>query len=269
MSIFNHLDTKSYLRYYISELPRKGRGEGTKIARHLKVSTTLVSQILAGEKSFTPEQAQGLCDYLGLQGLEADYLTFLVQQDRAGTLELKRYWKNKLDELRSQAVKLANRVQPKRVLNENDRAIFYSSSLYSAIRLFTSVGEEGKSLLDICERFDLSRAKASDILKFLVDRGLCAELKERYFLGDQSTHLEFGSPHLARHLSNWRLRSIQQSENLTQKELMYTAPVSLSKDDFELLREEMVEFIKKFLEKVHASPAEEIACFNMDFFWIK
>jgi hypothetical protein len=50
---------------------------------------------------------------------------------------------------------------------------------------------------------------------------------------------------------------------------MYTAPVSLSRADFRALREEMVQFVQKFLKKVHASPAEEIACLNLDFFWIK
>ena len=77
------------------------------------------------------------------------------------------------------------------------------------------------------------------------------------------------SPHLLRHHSNWRIRAIQQSENLSAQELMYTAGVSLSKQDFNLLREEMVGFIKRFLSQVHASPAEEIACLNLDFFWIK
>jgi hypothetical protein len=38
-------------------------------------------------------------------------------------------------------------------------------------------------------------------------------------------------------------------------------------EDFMALREEIVVFIKKFLEKVHASPAEEIAYLKLDFFW--
>src|SRR6185437_12496976 len=151
MSIFNFSDTKSYLRHYITELPRKGRGEGTRIAKHLRVSTTLVSQVLTGEKSFTLEQARSLCDYLGLSGVDADYLMFLVEHDRAGTTELKRYWNSKLDELRNRALKLSNRIKPRRVLNDQERAIFYSTPLYSAIRLFTSVGENGKSLVEICE----------------------------------------------------------------------------------------------------------------------
>jgi uncharacterized protein (TIGR02147 family) len=269
MSIYNFTDTKTFLKHYISELPRKGRGEGTRIARRLGVSTTLVSQVLAGEKSFTPEQTRSLTEHLGLTGLDADYLMFLVQQDRAGSVELKKYWKAKLAELRDRALKLSTRVRPQRVLNDQECATFYSTPLFSAIRLFTSVGNNGKSVAEICERFEVPRSKAVEMLKFLVETGLCLEKKDRFFLGAQSTHLEHGSHNLLRHHSNWRVRAIRQSEDLTDQELMYTAPVSLSKSDFESLREEMVGFIKKFLTKVHASPAEDIACFNLDFFWIK
>ncbi len=46
-------------------------------------------------------------------------------------------------------------------------------------------------------------------------------------------------------------------------------PISISKTSFEKLREEMVKFIKKFLEEVHACDPEELACLNLDFFWIK
>lgn len=269
MSVFQAKDLKSYLKRYIASLPKNGRGEVTRLSRALRVSSTLISQVLSGAKTLTPEQAQLLIGYLGLSGLDADYITFLIQHERAGSEELRRFWKTKLDETRERSLKLATRVTTDRVLSDQERAVFYSSPMYSAIRLFCSVGETGKSLNEICERFELPRARAAEMIKFLVETGLCAERKERFVMGAQKTHLEQGSPHLLRHHSNWRIRAILQSESLNEKELMYTAPVSLSKTDFDHLREEMVGFIKKFLSTVHASPAEEIACFNLDFFWIK
>lgn len=269
MSIFNFDDSRPFLKHYLTTLPSKGRGEATKIARHLRISTTLVSQVLAGEKSFTPEQAQALVEYLGLAGLEADHFQFMIHFERAGTKELKKYWRGKLDELKTKALNLSQRVQPAKNLTDQERSVFYSTALFSAIRLYTSVGKDGKSLAEIAERFEISRAKAADILKFLVETGLCRLEDDRYSMGSQSTHVELGSPHLMRHHSNWRVRAIRQSEELSEEELMYTSVVSLSRRDFNLLREEMVKYIKEFLKTVHASPAEEIACFNMDFFWIK
>lgn len=69
--------------------------------------------------------------------------------------------------------------------------------------------------------------------------------------------------------TSWRLRAIQAAENLDEGELIYTANVALSEVDFQSLREEMVVFIKHFIKQVEPSPSENIACFNLDWFWIR
>lgn len=65
------------------------------------------------------------------------------------------------------------------------------------------------------------------------------------------------------------MKAIQYADDLSETELMFTSPASLSREDFNRLRKKMVLFIQDFLKEVHASPAEDIACFNIDFFWIK
>lgn len=269
MSPFAFEASRTFLKRYLESLPKRGRGESMRIAKALGVSTSLVSQVLAGEKSFTAEQARSLVGYLGLSGPEADYLFFLICWERAGSPELRAFWKEKLEETKALALKVSSRLRPERRLGDHERTIFYSSPLYSLVRLYTSVGEEGKSLSEISTRFGLSRARASEILRFLVDTGLCRSEGGRYFLGAQSTHAEQGSPHMLRHHSNWRVEAMHCADELSAEELMYTAPVSLSQADFRALREEMVQFVQKFLKRVHASPAEELACLNLDFFWIR
>lgn len=124
-------------------------------------------------------------------------------------------------------------------------------------------------MLDVAKRFDLPMKRCSEILSFLVDCGLCHEQDGRYRMGPQKIHLEKTSPHLQRFQTDWRMRAIARGEDLTENEIMFTGPVSLSKKDFEKIREEMIEFIQRFLKDVHASPAEEVACMNLDFFWVK
>jgi uncharacterized protein (TIGR02147 family) len=268
MNLFQKKSSNAYLSHYLSQLPKGGRGEISRISRLLGVSTTLVSQVLSGAKIFTPEQAEKLTPHFGLSGIEADYFLYLVQHDRAGTPSLKKFWKEKLDIIRSQSLDLSKRVATDRHLTEEQKSIFYSSYLYSAVRLLCSTSKNGKSLDDICIHFEITRAHAGAILRFLTETGLCNLKSNRYEMGLQKTHLERSSPHLPRHHANWRLRAIERSETLSEEELLYTAPVSLSRKDFQELREEMVAFIQKFLDKVHASSAEEVACFNMDFFWV-
>lgn len=268
MKIFSSPDLTVIIKRYIKNLPRNGRGEVTRIAASLGVSTTLVSQVLNGERFFTPEQGQRLCSYLGLSALETDHILFIIQRDRAATKELKNFWTAKLETICEQAKKVASRVSVDRELTDQEKAIFYSSPIYSAICLFVTIGERGKSIIEIAERFEMTRAKTSEMLRFLTKSGLCVVEDDHYKMGLQKTHLEADSPFLARYHSSWRLRAIQRSENLGADELMYTAPVSLSKKDFDILREELVIYIQNFLKRVHDSPAEEVACLNLDFLWV-
>lgn len=269
MSIFNFTEMPSYLRDYMAQLPKKGRGESLKIARHLRVSTTLVSQVLSGEKSFTLEQAEALCTFLGLGELESEYFMLMNLQNRAGTTSLKKYWHDKMLRVRNNAVKLVNRVKVDKILTDHQQAVFYSLPIYAALQMYTSTSKQGKTLDEICKKFELSRKKAADYMRFLVEAQLCEEQNGRFVIGIQKTHLAQGSPFLPRHHSNWRSRAILRSEDLDSEELMFTAPLSIAKKDFITLREEMASFIKKTLEKVKDSDPEEIACFNLDFFWIK
>ena len=67
---------------------------------------------------------------------------------------------------------------------------------------------------------------------------------------------------------NWRNRALQRHENISEQELVYSAPMSLSEKDFELLREELAHWIKKMVERVQVSPSEKMAFLNIDFLFM-
>jgi uncharacterized protein (TIGR02147 family) len=268
MTIFQHSNYKKYLREYIEQLPRQGRGQINRLAEHLGVNSTLISQVLNGPKDFTLEQGILVTEYLGLPNLEAEYFLLLIQIERAGIAKLKDHFRAKAAAAKAASMEVKNRVSTDGVLSDQDRAVFYSSWIYSAVRLYCSLGE-GKSFDEICQRFELDRTRALSILEFLLKANLCKHEGTLYKIGMQKIHLEQGSPYLGRHYSNWRLRAIQRGENLSKDELMFTAPFSIHPKDFAQLREEMLELIQKLYKRVGETDPEEIACVNIDLFWIQ
>lgn len=268
-SVFNFENYQSYLKAYIKSLPKNGYGEAKRLAAYLKISSTFVSQIISGQRMLTLEQAEQLIAYFGFSTLETEYFFYLVQLERAGSIGLKKYLAKKIALIKKQSEEIINRIEVKKTLSENEKTIFYSTALYSCIHLYTSTSLNGYSIDELAQRFELSRNKTADIVRFLAAANLLQERNGKYSMTSQSTHLESTSPHLLKHHSNWHIKAIEAAERLSEKELMYTAQVSLSKDDFSILREEMVKFIRSFLDKVHSSPAEEIANLNIDWFWIK
>ena len=267
--IFKFGNYRSFLVSHIKSLPRRGFGEAKKMAEHLGVSSTFLSHVLAGSKQLSLEQAHALTKYLGLNNLESEYFLCLVQKDRAGTKDLQDYFSRKLTELSNKSLNMAERLDVDKKMSETEKATFYSSPIYSSAHIFCATHKLGRTVDEVAKRFEIDRARANAVLRFLVESGMCIETEGRFQPSTQSTHLEFGSPHLFKHISNWRLRAIQAAENLSEEELMYTVNVALSKKDYARLREDLAVFIKKFLEEVYPSPSEEIACLNLDWFWIR
>lgn len=267
MSVFDYDDYKLFFQDLIRSKGSAGRGEFRRISEALNVHPTMVSQILSGEKDFTLEQIVRLNKHYGFGKSESRYLIFLVEIARAGSEELKNELREMKDELQKKSLQLANRIHAGKELTDEQKAIFYSSWIYSALQIATSL-ERSVDFAYLCERFHLSNERTREVLEFLKQAGLVIEQDGKLKPGAKSTHLAKGSPFLIKHHANWRIKALEKSENLADQELMYSVNVSLSQEDFKKLREQMIEFIQKFLKTVHASPANDIAQFNLDFFWL-
>jgi uncharacterized protein (TIGR02147 family) len=266
MSIFEYTEYKLFVRARIASMPKGGHGEFQRLAAELRMHPTRISHIFKGEIDLTLEQGAHLCRYWGLSQLESEYFILLLQISRAGTKELKTLLKTQADEIRSRAKKIVNRVPRDRILSESEKALFYSNWFYSGIRLFCSVSEY-QTLDSISDYFGFSREQTREVLDFLVSTGLCVETDGVYSMGAKRTHLESTSLLISRHHANWRLKAIASHENLSDRELSYTLPVSISKKDQAVLRELLIQTITKFQAAVTASePPEMVACLNIDWF---
>lgn len=213
------------------------------------------------------EQSYAAAEYLQLTKVERNYFLLLVQRDRAGTKSLKKHFDEQIEELKMSLRALTNRLERHQVLSEEDRAIFYSSWLYSGIRLYCSLGD-GKTLEEIIKHFNIGRKNALYILDFMVSRDLVLFANGHYKLGHQHTHLPKESPFNVRHHMNWRTKALQRHENMSAEEIAFTAPMSISRSDFQLIRDKIFACIQESIEVAKASEADDVAFLNIDWLWI-
>ena len=52
---------------------------------------------------------------------------------------------------------------------------------------------------------------------------------------------------------------------LTDDDLVFTGPLSISRTDAAVVRERLVQFIKELGNIIKTSPGEELRCLNLDF----
>lgn len=267
MNLFDFDDYKIYVLARIRAMPQHGRGELLKIAERLKTHSSRISHIFKGPMHLTLEQACELTVYLGLRDLEAQYFLLMVQRERAGTPLLKAATDKQLASVRAQAKELVNRVERDRKLTDQEKATFYSNWYYSGIRLATSISKL-QTVDALSEYFDFPRDQVRRVLDFLLASGLCVESEGRLQMNAKATHLESNSPLTARHHANWRIKAMQRHERLSENEMAYTGPMSISLKDQLKIRERLVQLIEETVRVARASePEESLMCLNID--WIQ
>jgi uncharacterized protein (TIGR02147 family) len=268
MTLLNELDYKKFLNEFIKSQPKSGHGYKLKIAEALRVHPTLVTQILKGQKSFTMEQAFTLSQFLKFNDIEKDYFLTLIEYDRAGTDQLKKFIEAKLLKLRQEGEKVKNRVAMYSSMSEADQAIFYSHWYYSAIRLSCDIGKEA-SIKSLSKQLNLPVELVEQVLTFLASRGLVVHQDNKIFTsGPQNTFLPSESPLISRHHMNWRIKAIEKHPRLQNDELAFSAPVTIAEKDLNEVKKMCLDLIQSISKKVSTSPSETLACINIDWFKI-
>lgn len=268
MSIFNYSNYRDYLKDTLKARPKKGYGEISKWAASCGVHPTLMSLILKGERDLSPEQAYALGNRLGLTTLEQEYFLQMVQLSRAGTKEFKDYLTKKLGAVKTEATQIKKRFQHETELSDEAKLIFYSSYIFSAIRLFCDTHKNGVSLDELTTRFNMKRSELFPKLEFLEKWGLIKRSHEKYQMGPSRTMVSRDSTHVIKHHQNWRMQAMVKSERLAENDLMFTCPMAVSEKDFESFRTELTHLIQKFSAMLKDSNSENIGCFNVDWFWL-
>jgi uncharacterized protein (TIGR02147 family) len=265
VSVFNYSGYRLYLKDWLKEAKAKRISNLTQLATIAQVHPTFLSQVLSNLKELSLEQAANLSAHFEHTPLERDYFFTLIQWERAGSQPLKQYWAAKKSELEQQKNRLGQRFDGHKELSQEERAIFYSSWLYSAIRVSCDI-QGGLTLEDVAARFRLPREKAEEYLTFLAHTGLIVERNGRYQMGEKHVHVPNESPLVVRHHTNWRLQALQSMERRERDELFFTAPMSISVKDFEKIREKLNVFIKETIGIAKDSEAENLVCLAIDFY---
>lgn len=266
MRVTDYDDYKAFLRALMKTFPKRGRGQSRRLAEHLSVAPIVVSQILARDRHFTPEQAIRVAGYFGLDERSAEYFVFMVNLARADSKELKTFYREKLDKLKTEAENIRNLVVGKGVLSEDQKGIYYSNWYYAAVQILSSI-KEYQTVDAIAGYLSLPRGKIGEVVSFLLETGLCVEDKfGKIGPGPKSIHVDSKSPFVNSHRRNWRDKAKEKFSNPGPTDMFYSAVQALSVKDSELFKQRLLRLIEEFSKQVEPSPEETSMCLNIDWF---
>ena len=265
MNIYDFADYRAVIKKRLSLLPNNGYGESGKIAKRLHVSSALISQILSGAKSLTEDQGYRLAEHFEFNEQETIYFLLLVQRERVGEHKLKKLLEKQISQAQTNAQKLKTRITAERELTFEQQAVFYSDWLYTAVHALTSI----KSMNDvdaIAERLNISRPKIVEIVNWLLQFGLCKEEHDKLVIGPMTTFIDKNSALVSRHHSNWRQKGMEVMSDPRERDFFFTAPFTVSRADYDQIRNELVQFIDTMSKRVSKSAPQVLAAINIDYF---
>jgi uncharacterized protein (TIGR02147 family) len=266
-SIFQFSDYKKFVLDRIEAAPNQGRGLRRELAEAMGCQVAYVSHVLAGDRHFSLEQAEALARFFALRAEETGFFFLLVEHNRAGTPALRKFLERQIREKRLEYLELQSRVNVQGKISEQDEATYYSSWHYQAVRVALSL-PHCRTVGAISKELNLPSERVTEVLTFLIHRGIAREQGGQYFPGATRVHLASDSPHITKLHSNWRLHALRSLENYHTSDFHYSGVVSISRDDFEKVQEILRKAVVESLDVVKPSQEERLAVMNLDFYGI-
>jgi uncharacterized protein (TIGR02147 family) len=261
--VYEYSSYKQYIIDYLENLKQKGGR--TKIANAINCHLAYLSKVLNNDANFTLEQAAKLNEYIGHNEVESEYFIYLVSLERAGNIELRKFFNDKIKKIQAEVRKVEKRISTTKKMKFEDRSLYFSHWLYSAIFVLSSIPDY-QFPESMAEKLRVPLPQILKILDFLVSKKIIEMVDGRYMAVEQRIHLSGKSSLIRKHHTNWRLKAIQEIDDESYlHNLHFSTIYSMSLNDFEKIRTKFLQLVQE-IEPVIADSQEEEAvaiCFDL------
>ncbi|MBP6219411.1 MAG: TIGR02147 family protein [Oligoflexales bacterium] len=263
--LFLHKSYKDFIKEKISGYSNI-KGYQGKLAVVAKCHPTFLSQVLNGLVHLTPEQAFHLTEFWELSEVEAEYFTLLLQYERSGSLTHRRWLERRLEKLR-QANHSVSKVRERGTsLSIEEQQRYYSSWIMTAVHVAVSIPELN-TIAKLSERLNLPSTIVELTIKELTEQGIISPSKKGgWIVNRMNLHLPQNSPLTWMNHNMWRQYAMQKLCTEHEKNTHYTAVMSMSRSDFDVLSHKILTLIQETVKQTELSKEEEVYVFLADCF---
>jgi uncharacterized protein (TIGR02147 family) len=266
-NVFDFSSYKAFLRSRVGD-KRVRKGQRLALAQSISSTSAFISQVLNGDRDLSVEQAQAAAQFLHLNSEETHYFLLMVQETRAGNMNLRTYFRNQREKIINDRNILKNRVAATDKVSSEYQTKYYSSWIYSAIHIAVMIPQL-QTVQALSEYLNITPKTVVKALEFLETAGLVRNINGKFETGKMHIHLGNDSENILKHHTNWRVKAIRSLELESSKDMHYSSVVSMAKSDISKLKDLLIESLKNANNLIKDSKEEEVCCLNIDFFSLK
>lgn len=245
--------------------PAFGHGFKSRMAKALQCQSAYISQVLNSHANFSLEQTEELNELLNHSVDEAQFLRLLVQLERAGSAKLRTSLKREIEAILKRREKLRERVDQTASLTTEQQTRYYSRWYYSAVHIICTIPEY-QTRDKILEALKIEPATLEAVLEFLQQAELLKLESGRFHAQTHRLFLGNDAAMISQLHTNWRLQAVKSLDRQSDRDLHFSTCVSLSKDDYTRIKDQLIESINRARAVVKDSKEEDLCCLAIDFF---
>ena len=264
-TILDHTDYKACLKALLALAETNDRGKRSALARAIGCQPAYLSRVLNGDGDLSLEQMEAACRFFILNASETHFLIALLGENRAGTQQLKVFWREQLKTAKAERAELKGRLGLTDSLSEGETLTYYGSWHYAAIHIATSISSV-QTVAALSEYLSLPEEVVRSALEFLLRVGLVERRENRFVTSARNIHLGSKGSMVAKHHVNWKLKSIESANVPDANAIRYTGVVTLARADAEKIKEIILDSIERTRALVSDSPEEILGCYSFEFF---
>ncbi len=265
--MFEETDYRQVITTYIKKAG-KIKGYKLSMASAMGCHSSFLSQVLNGSTHLTPDHAAGLSDFWGLTDDQTKYFINLVNIARSGNRKYRRFLEAEQEEIRARQKEVSSRISSKRKVSDSGPPVawYYSSWLHTAIHIALSV-KSLRTVTALSHRLGIPIETIQKTIEKLDRYGFIERDSDGWKTTIYDLHINAASPLIGQHHSNWRQYCLTRLGMRSSDETThYTSVMTLSRKDWEKIREMGLKFLAESRETAIASPEEELFCLNLDMF---
>ncbi len=266
LDIFSFESFDVFLKNIVGLRGKRG-GLKREIASAMGGHQAALSRILAGQAKMTLEQSEKITRHFQMDSDETRFVLFLLEEDRAGSADLKLFFRKEREKIRDSRLTVKERIPPSKKINQQDQALYYSAWYYQAIHVLACIPTH-KNVNTISQQLHLPTKLVSEVLSHLERMNLIIQGPDGWIPGEMHLHLDRTSEFLRQHHTNWRNQSIHRLDLENENDLRYSGVFSMSRTDARILRERLLSQLHENLKHVQNSDSETVYAYCFDLFQI-
>lgn len=268
LELLKYRDYKKFLRDS-AKANKSLYGYKTRLAEAAGCRASYLSQVFNGAFDLMPEHGLGLSEFWGFSAEERDYFVLLIQLARAGTPQLTKYYEEQLNRISREYERRTLKSDASEISQAESRSLFYSSWHYTAIHDLTTF-PGGQTTEAIARRLELPKDLVEQALRALESMQLVRPHGIHWKATVNELIVPTDTYHSAQHISHWTHRAaLDVMRPKRPLESFHKCWVfGISPEDFQALRELLLEHIRKAQKIVPNSDRQELVCMNLNLFMV-